>query len=534
MITVSIRNDETKIGVDKGSNLMDALIQSDYPLENPCNGTGTCGKCKVKIINSEQYKISSSDMKHLSEEELSLGYRLSCMISLEEDIEIELVQVNANHKILTYGHVPPFEFDPKVKPVGSNRYGICVDIGTTTVVASLVDMASGNEVDTASKVNPQKKYGLDVLTRITYCAQNDLGIKDLQMEIVNCLNELIQSMVQNADINASQIIDIVISANTTMLHFLLGIDASSIGHAPYKPVFTDAQTVDCTDIGINLPKGVSIYCLPSVSSYIGADIVSGCYVSDLYKSLSTKLLIDVGTNGEIVLAHEGKLYACSCAAGPALEGMNISSGVRAQDGAIEELSLNKECVTFKTIGNHKVIGVCGSGILAILRELLHHGLVNNRGTIIKPKELSEDDYRRGYIKENGKKRFILLENKEDSLKVTQNDIRQIQLAKGAILSGLQALTQRAGVSFDSIDEVIIAGQFGTHLSSDSLVGTGIVPDELFGKIRYLGNTSKSGAYMVLMSKLARQEIEVLSNRIHYFELADTPDYERIFAKALLF
>lgn len=539
MVRIQIVNDKT-IEAKKGTNLMDVLIDAGCFIENPCNGMGTCGKCKVRVLESDNIFLTQEEKAFLSEDEIKIGIRLSCFLTVEEELFIELLGAEKKHEILTYGHTPDFTFAPKVQTDNEKKYGVAVDIGTTTVVASLIDMIDGNEVASASQINPQKKYGLDVLTRISYAFdQGETGKTNLQMEIVKGLNGLISSLADKGKIKTEQIIDCVISANTTMLHFLLGVDARGIGRAPYEPVFTKAQTVQALSIGIHLNPDVMLYCLPSVSSYIGSDIVSGCYAAELNKGTKTKLFIDIGTNGEIVLADKGKLFACSCAAGPALEGMNISSGVRAQEGAIEEITFHKDGTRISTIANKKPTGLCGSGILAAFRELLSHGLINERGAIVKPEQLVVGDYRHQFIEVNEGKRSIRLYHAEKDdehvgFQMTQSDIRQVQLSKGAILSGLLALTNEAGVRLEDLDEVIVAGQFGAHLSVESLVGVGIVPKEVKDKITYLGNTSKSGAYMALMSEHVRKEMEVLSQNINYLELANTNNYERVFANALLF
>lgn len=224
---------------------------------------------------------------------------------------------------------------------------------------------------------------------------------------------------------------------------------------------------------------------------------------------------------------------CSCAAGPALEGMNISSGIRAAEGAIEDVKITEQGIKLQTIGNQKPAGICGSGILAVVKELLRTGIVKKTGVFVKKEKLKEDDYRYPYIRLNGTKReFILHEDPE--LLVTQGDVRQVQLAKGAILSGFIALLNKAGIRMEDLDKVMIAGQFGAHLPAESLVGTGILPKELEHKLVYVGNSSKTGAYMTLMSRKVKKEVEELAEKMEYMELAETENYERIFSESMIF
>jgi uncharacterized 2Fe-2S/4Fe-4S cluster protein (DUF4445 family) len=331
----------------------------------------------------------------------------------------------------------------------------------------------------------------------------------------------------------AEISEIDVAATCAMLHMLLGEDARPLGKAPYRPRFTESRTLPAKDIGIKAGEGTILYCLPSVSAYIGADIVAGAYVCGLRQKAGNVLFIDIGTNGEIVLAHEGKLLCCSCAAGPALEGMNISSGMRASDGAIEDVKITARGIELTTIGGKSPEGLCGSGILAAVRELLRTGVVRRQGAFIKKDGLDSGDCRYKYLRVNGTKReFVLNENPE--ILVTQADVRQVQLAKGAILSGFAVLLSEAGLSMESLDEVMIAGQFGAHLPASSIVGTGILPRALRDKIVYVGNTSKTGAYMSLMSGKAKKEMEELRECMEYLELAGTPHYDRVFAESMIF
>ena len=530
MHKVDVNQGEYVFNVPSKSNLLEALVKEGVLLDNPCNGNGTCGKCKVKLGGISH--SSNEDLKHLSSKEINSGIRLACRVTVEEDIFVEIEMTSSNYRILEKGLMPRFDYHPSVTIVGDKKYGLAVDIGTTTIVMSLIDLITGNEIATTSLLNSQKKYGQDVLTRISYVLDNEIGSLDMKDSIVDTLNEMISTLVTDADIDKFQIVDMAISANTTMLHFLLGEDVSGIGRAPYKPSFVESKTLLATDVGIKINEDAYIYCLPSVSGYIGSDIVAGCLVSDLAASDETTLFIDIGTNGELVLCYDNRLLSCSCAAGPALEGMNISAGIKAQEGAIEECKISKETIELSTIGDSKPIGICGSGILAIVRELIHHDIITKRGTFLKLSDLDNTDYRKKYLDLEGKKRVFRLA--ESGLKVTQSDIRQVQLAKGAIMSGIKVLCERSGIIISEISRVIIAGQFGSHLSESSLIGTGLLPVSTKGKIEYLGNTSKSGAYMALMSTYMRSQMEELASAVDCFELSDVEDYDRIFAKSLLF
>lgn len=515
--------------IDSKMNLMEALLKEGIFVDNPCNGKGLCGKCKIKVLEGEVSPITETEKRFLREEEIKEGIRLSCLTEAIGEVHVEVLQKERKHKVLTKGYVPAFEKDEEKEGLG-----ICIDIGTTTVVTTLVDMCTGEELAHASMINAQKHYGLDVLTRITYEYEHpETGIEELQTAIVSSIQAMIEEVCNESGKLKEEIKEIDVAANCTMMHMLLGVDAKPIGKSPYKPVFLEAKELYAKEIGLKCADDTKLYCLPQVSAYIGADIVAGAYVCELHKEQGNVLFIDIGTNGEIVLASGGRLLSCSCAAGPALEGMNISSGMRAAEGAIEDVRISEEGIGLTTIGNKEPAGLCGSGILAVVKELLRTGIVTKTGAFIKLNKLDEDDYRRKMLRLNGISREFIL-NEEPELLVTQNDVRQVQLAKGAILSGFIALMKKAGIDMKDLDKVMIAGQFGSHLPAESIVGTGILPVELKDKLVYVGNSSKTGAYMTLLSESVKRDMEQLAEQMEYMELAESEDYERIFAESMRF
>lgn len=520
---------ERQIVCEKGCSLLRALINAGIFIDNPCNGTGVCGKCKVRILWGEVSPMSETERGRLKEGEPEAGIRLACMTQPLGDIGLELLKRERKHRVLTKGYVPEFERDSF--EVG---YGLSVDIGTTTVVTALIDRKTGKEAAVASMINAQKPYGLDVLTRITWEYENgERGIRELKEAIVNSLNAMIGEVCAQADTGREEIAEIDVAANCTMMHMLLGVDARSIGKAPYKPVFLKAQRMYAGEIGIKAGERTVLYCLPQVSAYIGADIVAGAYVCGLHKRRGNVLFIDIGTNGEIVLSVNGRMLCCSCAAGPALEGMNISCGMRAAEGAVEDVEITPEGIRLKTIGNQEPAGLCGSGILSAVKELLRTGIIKKSGAFIKKERLDPGDYRYPLLKTEGGRRAVLLQ-KEPEILVTQEDVRQVQLAKGAILSGFTALLYKAGIGMEELDKVLIAGQFGAHLPAESLIGVGILPGQVEDKLVYVGNSSETGAYMALLSGRVKADMERLAEQMEYMELAETENYERIFVEAMTF
>lgn len=549
MVKVAIPQRNKIVAGEAGKNLLALLMENGIFLENPCGGNGRCGKCRVRILAGDPSPITETEARLLGKEEIERGARLSCMVKLQGDLQIELSEEEQDYQGMVSGYMPDFEPDQDGE---RNGYGAAVDVGTTTAALSLAELSAGAECAAVSTVNAQKRFGSDVLTRITYEMEHpQTGVRELQKAIVDSVNGLLAEACAQAGIRREQIRKITVAANCTMMHMLLGISAVSLGRAPFTPVFAGSKRLKAADIGLLAAPEAELYCLPAVSAYVGADIVAGAYVCQMHKAKGNVLFLDIGTNGELVLACGGRLLACSCAAGPALEGMNIRSGMRASCGAVENVRLTKDGVALKVIGGGEPRGICGSGILSAVRELLAAGLVRKSGAFLSAAETDMDMdlgtdvdrdphmevYRR--LRTDGTRREFVLYSAETAdgkkeIVITQNDVRQVQLAKGAILSGFCALLEQSGITAGDLDRVVIAGQFGANLSADDLIGTGILPPQVRDKLFYVGNAAKTGAYLALMSQKARGEMEELASQIESIELGETADYERLFARCLIF
>lgn len=576
-------------------NVFKKLRMNNIDIGGDCDGRHTCGKCKVEVISPNSVPGQDQERKFLTKDEIQKGIRLACYLETDEEIVVKIKSdKKAEGDILTDGYLPEFEVQPALhkkvytlpkasldqplsleerwdqvsgvaslsledlrkitdtEPVNTavyhndlllgieegdtskELYGVVIDIGTTTVAVSLIDVNSGHEIASKSAINPQKTHGQDVLTRISYVQEyGNQAIKRMKMEIVKVLEELCLQLCEENRINSQSIYEIHVAANTVMTHLFLGVNPISIGKSPYVAYFRKGRYEKASEVGFKkLSSSCRVYIFPAISAFVGGDIVAGIHVADLYHVKGNKILLDIGTNGEMVLSKNGQIFATSCAAGPALEGMNISCGMRAQAGAIEEASYENGKWTIQTIGNELAIGVCGSGILAVIREFINMGLITQRGNIAKVGDVSEDVS--SFIKEVDGKRYILISDEVEPIYLTQKDIRQIQFAKGAILSGLQCMVKEAELDFSEIDEIFIAGQFGSHLAPESLIGAGMLPEELEGKITYIGNASKNGAYLSLMSKTIHESLHDETTDIQYIELSNVPGFDRIFAKASIF
>ncbi|GHV46923.1 hypothetical protein FACS1894204_09510 [Synergistales bacterium] len=602
MAMITIDGQSLTVEAQPGKTLLESLRLAKVAIESPCGGKGICGKCKVHLMKGKLSDVSAGEGSLLSASELKSNYRLACFAVPDGDVTIRMPREEREHEILSDGRLPDFTFEPSVrkkfvtiqKPTLTENlspfeeifariaqvpeldfrvlhgltlskesdytlvydetriigveagdttdklYGIALDIGTTTVVASLVNLSNGTEIAVQSVINPQKQYGLDVLSRISYVQEHgEKGLLELQKSITEAFSEMVDKLCAESEVDRRHIYQVSVAANATMLHLLLGVNPASMGISPFAPMFTKSKKVWATDIGIELAPGAVILCLPSVSSYIGADIVAGVYVSGMADKEKKErvLFIDIGTNGEIVLSDGDRLVSCSCAAGPALEGMNILCGMRAAKGAIEDVVLKPDgtVAELKVIGSVPPVGICGSGILGAIREALKAGFVQHNGYMLRKDEFAPDDPRSAMCcLHNGKTAIRLYKDDQNDVIITQADIRQVQLAKGAILSGFRALLQNAGLEMNDLDKVLIAGQFGAHLPIESIVGCGIIPDALSDRIEYLGNSAKTGAYISLLSLSSLEEMTRLRKRIEYMELSVSPNYERLFLKCIDF
>jgi uncharacterized 2Fe-2S/4Fe-4S cluster protein (DUF4445 family) len=411
------------------------------------------------------------------------------------------------------------------------NFGVVVDIGTTTLVASLVDLSNGQEVAVSSALNPQSLQAQDVLSRIRF-ASEEAGLKAMHRAVIEEINRLTGKIAQQAGVAADSIYEMIFSGNTCMLHLATGVNPASLGRFPYASRITGDCHENAREQGVNIATSGLVYLPPVISGFVGADITSGILATRLHETTDTTLFVDVGTNGEMVLARNGRLCAASTAAGPAFEGMNISCGMRAARGAVETFDIDAAAkITIKTIDDARAVGICGSGLLDIVGELVDHGVIAANGRFVaRGKSGLPAGLDARLVDHNGKIAFRVAEN----VLLTQKDIRQVQLAKAALRSGVEYLLHDAGIGPRDVDRVLIAGSFGYHLQENSLLNLGLLPKELAGKVDFVGNTSKSGAQAFLVNKESRGEMTALAKSIQVLELAAIPDFDKVFVRCLSF
>lgn len=581
---------------DLGENLLQVALKNDIIINNSCNGNGTCGKCRIKIKGGYLQSPTDNEKRLIPQNLLDNGVRLACDVKVLGQLVIDIPkssETQDNIQILETGMKVDTDINPSVTKIytelpipklNDNRtllerflntvkhnihksfnldivrhipeaagneyklttilyndtvvgvergnttnksYGAVVDIGTTTVVVSILDINTGEEIGTVASVNSQRIYGQDVISRIQY-VENETNLILLHKLIINQINSLILQAAKKSNVSLKEIYEIIIAANNTMLHLFLGVQPQSMAVSPYTAVFRKGMEIKASSLGINISDFGIVYIIPSVSSYVGADIVSGLIATKICKSKKPSLLVDIGTNGEIVFGSDEGMVACSCAAGPALEGMNISCGSVAVNGAIEEVKIQKDNINLKVIGNKYAKSICGSGIIDAISQFIKNSIIESSGRFSKN---IEQKYKLN-LKTDGEKRFTLTEG--NSLYITQKDIRQVQLAKGAILSAIHILFKEINIKYEAVDKVYIAGAFGKHLSLESIVQVGLIPGELAEKVVFVGNTSKMGAIKCLLNKKYKEEAELTLDKTEYFELSAYDGYDKVFMKDMAF
>ncbi|MBN1850994.1 MAG: DUF4445 domain-containing protein [Deltaproteobacteria bacterium] len=406
--------------------------------------------------------------------------------------------------------------------------GVAIDLGTTKVAGYLVDLQTGKTLAAKGVMNPQIAYGEDVIARIVHARKSPEDASMLQAKVVESLNRLSHDLCREVTCKQENIQEMVIVGNTAMHHLLLNLPVGQLAKAPYVPAVSGAMDVKARDLGFLTSKGAYVHVLPNIAAFVGADHVAmleGCHAWDAKGPL---LAIDIGTNTEISLAVDGHITSVSCASGPAFEGAHISHGMRASSGAIDHFQIIDGSVTYHTIQGTKPTGICGSGIFDILAQLFLNNIVDQSGRIIQ-------DHPRVQDKQNIRE-FIIVDKHEtangSNISITQGDVRELQLAKAAIQTGINVLLKDRGLAHEDVSEVVVAGAFGNYLDLSSVIAIGMFPNLTLSRFRQVGNAAGMGAKIALISGERRQTIQKLTRKIRYIELADFPGFNDIYMKAI--
>lgn len=412
--------------------------------------------------------------------------------------------------------------------------GLAVDLGTTKIAAFLLDLESGRTLANRGLINPQIPYGEDVISRITYAIQKPGGAAELQKVVVEAINKATEEMCAEVNAHPSHIVEAVVVGNTAMHHLFLGLPVSQLGYAPYVPAVQEPLEVKARELGLRMAPGAVLYMPPIIAGYVGSDHVAALLAAGFDEIEGPALLLDIGTNTEICLVHRERsgrpdklpLTSLSCASGPAFEGAHITHGMRASPGAIESFCLEDDEVKFQTIGGLPPIGLCGSGILDVVAQLRKAGVIDSSGRMGSHQRVR---------KANGQLYFVIAERGEGlpPIVFTQKDVREIQLAKGAIRAGIEVLLRERSLSPSELQEVVLAGAFGTYLRPESALEIGMLPKLPLERFRQVGNAAGAGAKAMLISTKMRAKAENLAQQVEYIELAAVPNFAEIFAKAIL-
>jgi uncharacterized 2Fe-2S/4Fe-4S cluster protein (DUF4445 family) len=415
----------------------------------------------------------------------------------------------------------------------SRLFGIAVDIGTTKVVAYLLDLRTGEVLGNESSPNPQIPFGEDLMSRIAYTNKNPKGLEELQRVVAHGLNTLIFKLCADRGLIPDDILEVMVVGNTAMHHIFFGIPTTHLAAAPYAPAVRTSLSVNPPHVGLNTYPFGKVSSLPNIAGFVGADAVADLLSSGLYNDREIGMMIDIGTNTEIIAGNREKLMSCSCASGPAFEGAHIKFGMRASTGAIERVWIDPVSheVRLRTVDDAQPRGICGSGIVDAVSELFRAGILEPSGKIV----VSESNPRTRTTSD-GQAEFIIAQGKETisgyNISITQHDVQEIQLAKAAIFAGVSILMKRLRLKPSNLRRVYAAGAFGTYVDASSAIRIGMYPDVPVDRIKFIGNAAGSGARMCLKSTRMRDLTDRLSRKVEYIELAGEKDFQQEFAQAM--
>ncbi|MEP7358053.1 MAG: ASKHA domain-containing protein [Anaerolineales bacterium] len=590
-----------------GTTVFNAANWAGLPIDSTCGGRGTCGKCRVRLLEGAG-DASEADHRYLSPDELNDGWRLSCRMPVHADCVAEVPRLMTSPKaaLLGYGqHVlldpnvlkihlqlvtPTLEdqrsdlarltlalhdeglevrvdpavwramplmlrasdFDVTAVLVGDEliaiepgdttgwAYGLALDIGTTTVVGAILNLKTGAVEAVKSALNAQASYGADVISRASHTMLEPDGLSQMTDLIVGTINDLVGQLSEMSGVRRDHIYEALVVGNATMLHLLLGIHPEPISVAPFIPTIEEAVTVPASFVGLQLHPQARVSTLPHLGAYVGADIVSGVLATGVARNKDGKirLYIDVGTNGEIVLGSLARSVSTAAPAGPAFEGAQILCGMRASDGAIEGVRIGAD-VTLQIIGGDlPPVGICGSGLVDAVAELVQAGLVDMSGRLIRAEDAAAAGVPAAIVERlvtlaSGVRAFRLSDAKSNII-LTQPDIRALQFAKGAIAAGVNVLLVEMGITADDLHEVLLGGSFGSYINPSSARAIGLVPWVPVDRIVAVGNAAGEGAKISLLSFREREAAQRLPEFIEYLELSNRPEFNDIFMDVLAF
>lgn len=471
-----------------------------------------------------------------------------CGALLKKGIEAEKINHTALKKIGEIDEKQSLTITVKDKEIvdieqgdrKSENYGIAVDIGTTTLVVMLWNLHNARMEGVKAVTNPQAICGADVVSRISFAEEAEGNLDRLRQVLIEGINEIIAEICDETSISENNIYSYAVVGNTTMSHIFLGADPSSLARAPFTPLFTREILLKSSELGLRGNPQAEVFLTPNIAGHVGSDITAGILSTDLMKKDRGHLFIDIGTNGEIVLSGKGRVTACSTAAGPAFEGSSIKQGMRAADGAIEKVKIEGKELFIRTIGDQRPIGICGSGIIDAIGEMVRVGLIDKNGKILGEEKLLQKGIPKeiaGRVRTGEKGNSFCLyrgERGEIDIEIFQKDIREVQLAKAAIAAGIQILMKKTGLSPDEIERISIAGAFGSYINVQSAMNMGLLPSIETGNVKSLGNCAGIGASMILLSDEMKRACREIAEEIEHIELSSLSDFQEEYIRSMRF
>jgi uncharacterized 2Fe-2S/4Fe-4S cluster protein (DUF4445 family) len=518
------------VSVPLGSLLLDASRRASVGVDAPCGGIGRCGRCRIVVAGSVS-PLTDDERVLLTEEDIAAGIRLACRARATGSVSVQVAPEPGGMRIVEDAAVPRPEVEPPAvrgifAAAEEPLLGIAIDIGTTTLALALVDLRNGDEIAHASGMNAQHTFGADVMSRVSAAIAGQAVA--LHEAVVSEIERLSLSLVRRVGASPAHVREFVVVGNTTMRALLLAEDVSPLAAAPYEGASIAPVTTDSVTLGMS-SFDARVTVAPGVSAFIGGDVVAGMLVTRVAGRSEPTLYMDLGTNGEIVLVSDGRVIAASAAAGPALEGASIEMGMRAQPGAIEHVHLKGETLVAETIEHAPPRGICGSGLLDLVAALLDADVIDEGGRLAEKTRggLASS------VEDRGDQHVFIVDEKH-GIVLTQHDVRELQLAKGAIRTALDMVLERAGLSAGDLLDVVIAGGFGLHVRGSAIARIGMVPPEWESCLRYVGNAALAGAVALLVGTQARQDAETIARGVETIDLAADPDFQRRFIASLSF
>jgi len=583
-----------RVEVEPGTTVQAAARLAGLQLVAPCGGRGRCGKCIVKVDGNAP-PPSGLERELLGEKALARGERLACQLRVDRDLVVRLpARAGATFaEILADGECIAFPLDPEVRvrevvlgeptladpeadlsrlakglgtsiiggelealrelpgvlrsgewrarlvlrggallralPARDPRpcLGAAFDIGTTTVAGAVLDLATGERLATASRTNPQAALGDDVISRMDYAARSRECLNDLQGRIAACLNDLLDELSREAGGSVEDVYDVTVAGNTVMTHLLLGLPPEAMAVVPFVPVVTGPVELPARELGLRAARGANVWAAPAASAYVGGDVIAGLAAVGFGSFADETLYIDIGTNGEVVAGTGARAVCAATAAGPAFEGARISCGMRAVPGAVAHARLRGDELALEVVGRTEPAGLCGTGLVDVVAALVTSGIIDETGRLVP----NDRRVREGPAGPE----FVVASTERGEITLTQKDIRELQLAKGAIAAGAHVLLSALSLRPEDVRQVLLAGAFGSTIDPSSALAIGLLPAGIPpGRIRAVGNTAASGARLALASRAARAEAERLARWLRPLELSAESEFQARFAEALLF